>query len=182
VDKPSSLTFDTQNEGVIQVGDDGKIGAGEAEKARNRLVDALKIVLSDGYQPTSIVTEVAGAQSLSQLAPDDPMASELRSLGDKMDALLDRTSVSIGSLQFIPDSPEHLLPRTLFSDVRIPIEDLDLTVRTYNILKREGIETVADIAELTLKDLATFRNMGVRQVNEVKAKLQQLGLDLKGSA
>ncbi len=60
-----------------------------------------------------------------------------------------------------------------------PIEDLDLTVRSYNCLKREGVTTVGELIEKTEEDLLEIRNFGQKSIDEVKAKLEELGLSLK---
>jgi DNA-directed RNA polymerase subunit alpha len=60
-----------------------------------------------------------------------------------------------------------------------PIEDLDLTVRSYNCLKREGVTTVGELTEQSEDDLLEIRNFGQKSIDEVKAKLTELGLDLK---
>ena len=57
-----------------------------------------------------------------------------------------------------------------------PIEDLDLTVRSYNCLKREGVTTVGELTEQSEEDLLEIRNFGQKSIDEVKAKLQELGL------
>lgn len=59
------------------------------------------------------------------------------------------------------------------------IEELDLTVRTYNCLKREGIHTVSDVAARTEDSYLDIRNFGQRSVDEIKAKLADLGMSLK---
>jgi DNA-directed RNA polymerase subunit alpha len=59
-----------------------------------------------------------------------------------------------------------------------PIEDLDLTVRSYNCLKREGITTVAELVEKSEDDLLEIRNFGQKSIDEVKAKLEEMGLGL----
>ncbi len=60
-----------------------------------------------------------------------------------------------------------------------PIEDLDLTVRSYNCLKREGVATVGELTEKSEDELLEIRNFGQKSIDEVKAKLEELGLDLK---
>jgi DNA-directed RNA polymerase subunit alpha len=60
-----------------------------------------------------------------------------------------------------------------------PIEDLDLTVRSYNCLKREGVTTVGELSEQSEEDLLEIRNFGQKSIDEVKAKLTELGLSLK---
>lgn len=62
-----------------------------------------------------------------------------------------------------------------------PIENLDLTVRSYNCLKREGVHTVGELLARSEADLMDIRNFGAKSIDEVKAKLQSLGLSLKDS-
>lgn len=64
----------------------------------------------------------------------------------------------------------------------MPIEDMDLTVRSYNCLKREGIHTVGELVTRTEADLLDIRNFGQKSIDEVKEKLYGLGLVLKDSA
>lgn len=59
------------------------------------------------------------------------------------------------------------------------IEDLDLSVRSFNCLKRANIHTVADLAEKTEDDMMKVRNLGRKSLEEVKKKLEELGLTLK---
>ena len=61
----------------------------------------------------------------------------------------------------------------------MPIEDLNFSVRSYNCLKREEIDTVGELASRTESDLLDIRNFGQKSINEVKVKLAGLGLALK---
>jgi len=58
------------------------------------------------------------------------------------------------------------------------IEDLDLSVRSYNCLKRAGINTVADLVQKSEDDMMKVRNLGRKSMEEVKKKLIELGLGL----
>ena len=59
------------------------------------------------------------------------------------------------------------------------IEDLDLSVRSYNCLKRAGIHAVRQLVEFSENDLLNIRNFGVKSIEEVKDKLETMGLGLK---
>lgn len=61
------------------------------------------------------------------------------------------------------------------------IEDLDLSVRSYNCLKRAGINTVAELVQKTEEDMMKVRNLGRKSLEEVKKKLAELGLSLAES-
>ena len=69
----------------------------------------------------------------------------------------------------------------LSNELSMPIEDLDLSVRSYNCLKREGINTVSELVALSETQLMNIRNFGQKSVDEVRDKLVSLGLSLKDS-
>ncbi|NLF03582.1 MAG: DNA-directed RNA polymerase subunit alpha, partial [Actinomycetales bacterium] len=69
----------------------------------------------------------------------------------------------------------------LAADLALPVEDLQLTIRAYNCLKREGIHTVGELVARSEQDLLDIRNFGAKSITEVKEKLVQLGLSLKDS-
>ena len=60
-----------------------------------------------------------------------------------------------------------------------PIEEMELTVRSYNCLKREGVQTIGDLVQKSEEDLLEIRNFGQKSIDEVKAKLEERGLDLR---
>ena len=60
------------------------------------------------------------------------------------------------------------------------IEDLEFTVRSYNCLKRAGIHTVQDLIGKTEDDMLKVRNLGQKSLDEIKKKLEELGLGLRG--
>lgn len=63
--------------------------------------------------------------------------------------------------------------------LEMTIEELDLSVRSYNCLKRAGINTVQELTEKTEADMMRVRNLGRKSLVEVKEKLSDLGLSLK---
>jgi DNA-directed RNA polymerase subunit alpha len=69
----------------------------------------------------------------------------------------------------------------LAADLALPIEELDLTVRSYNCLKREGIHSVGELISRSEADLLDIRNFGAKSIDEVKMKLAGMGLALKDS-
>src|SRR5205085_7205671 len=69
----------------------------------------------------------------------------------------------------------------LMADLALPIEELDLTVRSYNCLKREGIHTVGELVGRSEADLMDIRNFGAKSIDEVKGKLHGMNLALKDS-
>lgn len=58
------------------------------------------------------------------------------------------------------------------------IEELDLSVRSFNCLKRAGINTVQDLISKSEEEMMKVRNLGKKSLEEVIAKLRSLGFDL----
>jgi DNA-directed RNA polymerase subunit alpha len=83
--------------------------------------------------------------------------------------LAEAASVSVGPAED-EDQP---------SDYAITVEDLNLSVRSYNCLKREGINTVGDLVQKSESELMDIRNFGQKSIDEVKTKLEELGLGLR---
>lgn len=65
--------------------------------------------------------------------------------------------------------------------LEMTIEELDLSVRSYNCLKRAGINTVQELTERSMDDMMKVRNLGKKSLEEVQEKLAALGLGLKKS-
>jgi DNA-directed RNA polymerase subunit alpha len=61
------------------------------------------------------------------------------------------------------------------------IEELELSVRSFNCLKRASINTVEELTQKTEEDMMKVRNLGMKSLVEVKNKLAELGLSLKPS-
>ncbi len=77
-------------------------------------------------------------------------------------------SIGEGAAAGLAGSPNLLLP----------IEDMDLSVRSYNCLKREGVSTVGELVTKTEQDLLDIRNFGSKSIDEVKQKLAEMGMGL----
>jgi DNA-directed RNA polymerase subunit alpha len=63
--------------------------------------------------------------------------------------------------------------------LEMTIEELDLSVRSYNCLKRAGINTVQELTNKSEPEMIKVRNLGRKSLEEVKAKLHDLGLGLR---
>lgn len=61
------------------------------------------------------------------------------------------------------------------------IDDLELSVRSYNCLKRAAINTVGELTQKSEEDMMKVRNLGKKSLDEVKQKLAELGLGLRES-
>ncbi len=65
------------------------------------------------------------------------------------------------------------------SELNRSVEDLDLSVRSYNCLKRASINTVADLTNMSEEDMMKVRNLGRKSLKEIKEKLEGMGLGFK---
>jgi DNA-directed RNA polymerase subunit alpha len=84
------------------------------------------------------------------------------------------TSVGGGvELPEIKGGSEYLIPQRIYDT---PIEELDLTVRAFNCLKRSGITRVGQVLTMSQEDLLAVRNFGEKSLNELKDTLIARGL------
>ena len=75
-------------------------------------------------------------------------------------------------------SAEEVLEAALSAEDQMLIEELELSVRTYNCLKREGVASVGELRRKTESELLEIRNFGQKSVDEVREKLAGMGLTL----
>lgn len=68
--------------------------------------------------------------------------------------------------------------RQVITDERL-VEELELTVRSYNCLKREGVDTIGQLATMTEEELMNIRNLGMKSVDEIRSKLTEYGYELE---
>jgi DNA-directed RNA polymerase subunit alpha len=116
---------------------------------------------------------ILDVQSDGSVSPREAMASAGTTLVELMTLfsdLSDATGLSLGPLEG-EDVPA--------GELALPVEELQLSVRSYNCLKREGVDTVGDLILKTETELMDIRNFGQKSIDEVKAKLSELGLLLK---
>ncbi|MDN6479794.1 MAG: DNA-directed RNA polymerase subunit alpha, partial [Acidipropionibacterium jensenii] len=111
------------------------------------------------------------------MLPRDAVASAGRTLvelfGLTRELNMDAEGIEVGPSPVDEQYAENLA---------VPVENLNLTVRSYNCLKREGIHTVGELVSRSEQDLLDIRNFGSKSIDEVKEKLAEMGLSLKDSA
>src|SRR6187402_1891566 len=127
-------------------------------------------------QRTDFDRLVLDVESKPSIRPRDAIASAGKTLvelfGLARELNVEAEGIEIGPS---PAEADHIAAFAL------PIDDLDLTVRSYNCLKREGVHTVGELVARTESDLLDIRNFGQKSIDEVKVKLHSLGLALKDS-
>jgi DNA-directed RNA polymerase subunit alpha len=113
------------------------------------------------------------------ISPDEAVAKAANifiqhlKLFQNMDASIEEEEEEIPVVEEAPEVPDE---RSKALDMTI--EELDLSVRSFNCLKRAEINTVAQLAEKTEDDMMKVRNLGRKSLEEVKKKLEELGLSL----
>jgi len=127
-------------------------------------------------QRTDFDRLVIDVESKSSMRPRDAVASAGKTLVELF-GLFRELNAEVEGIDMGPSPADAALA----ADMALPIEELDLTVRSYNCLKREGIHTVGELTSRSEADLMDIRNFGAKSIDEVKAKLVGLGLALKDS-
>ena len=138
-------------------------------KKVNYQVEPARVGSNDGFDKLTIEIMTNGT-----IIPEDALGLSARVLIEHLNLFTDLTDVAkatdvMKETEKVND--EKVLDRT--------IEELDLSVRSYNCLKRAGINTVHDLTEKTEPEMMKVRNLGRKSLEEVKVKLADLGLGLK---
>lgn len=94
---------------------------------------------------------------------------------------IDTCRVALGQIPRTPPASPTEQEKGAKAPLTTPVEELDFRFRTFNVLKREGIYVVFDIVSKTEQDLSEIRNLGSKGVDEIRAKLAELGYVLRAS-
>lgn len=121
------------------------------------------------YNKLTIEVETDGS-----IKPSDAMSLAAKFLNDYL-AVVINLNDAIEKQEYSKDEEEKETDK----NKEIKIEDLDLSVRAYNCLKRVNINTVGDLIEKTEEEMMKIRNLGRKSLKEVVTKLRERGLDLK---
>ena len=125
-------------------------------------------------QQTDFDKLVLDVETDGAITPKEAMAAAGRTLVELLGLVAELSEAQALTLGPAPEDLAHA------SDMALPIEELDLSVRSYNCLKREGVGTVGDLVQRTEQDLLDIRNFGQKSIDEVKQKLAEMGLGLRG--
>jgi len=112
----------------------------------------------------------------STLNPDDSVSLGARILNEHLNLFVD-LSDNAKNAEIMVEKDDSKKEKIL----ELSIEELDLSVRSYNCLKRAGINSVEDLANKTEEDMMKVRNLGRKSLEEVLNKMQELGLELQPS-
>ena len=126
-------------------------------------------------QMTNYDRLILDVESDGSVTPGEALASAGETLRDLFGLFAEFEESGPGGLS-IGEGPASTLPNS--PNLMLPIEDMDLSVRSYNCLKREGVATVGELVTKTEQDLLDIRNFGQKSIDEVRMKLQEMGLSL----
>ena len=135
----------------------------------NYQVEPARVGSNDGFDKLTLEILTNGT-----IIPEDALGLSARILTEHLNLFTNLTEIAIATdvmKEVDTASDDRVLERT--------IEELDLSVRSYNCLKRAGINTVYDLTEKSEPEMMKVRNLGRKSLEEVKVKLADLGLGLK---
>ncbi|VON59619.1 DNA-directed RNA polymerase subunit alpha [Streptococcus pneumoniae] len=135
----------------------------------NYQVEPARVGSNDGFDKLTLEILTNGT-----IIPENALGLSARILTEHLDLFTNLTEIAKSTevmKEADTESDDRILDRT--------IEELDLSVRSYNCLKRAGINTVHDLTEKSEAEMMKVRNLGRKSLEEVKLKLIDLGLGLK---
>ena len=169
-------------------------GRGYVEAAKNKKPDqSIRMIPVDSlYTPVERVNFLVEDTRVGQItdydkltfeiwtngtiSPDDAVSLAAKVLNEHLALFID-LSDNAKNTEIMVEKEESKKEKVL----ELSIEELDLSVRSYNCLKRAGINTVEDLANKTEDDMMKVRNLGRKSLEEVLGKMTELGLKLSPS-
>ena len=203
IQPPAGVEIHNPDLHIAELSDDGKLemelvverGRGYVSAQQNKKADAEigRIPVDSIYSPVLKVTYKVEATRVEQrtdfdrlvvdvetkpsILPRDAVASAGSTLVELF-GLARELNVYAEGVEIGPSPVEEQVSESL----NLPVEDLELSVRSYNCLKREGIHTVGELVARSEEDLLDIRNFGTKSIDEVRETLAGLGLTLRDSS
>ncbi|WP_108870052.1 DNA-directed RNA polymerase subunit alpha [Tessaracoccus timonensis] len=203
IQPPAGVQIHNPELHIAELAEDGKLemelvverGRGYVSASQNKNPDAEigRVPVDSIYSPVLKVTYKVEATRVAQrtdfdrlvidvetkpcIAPRDAVASAGGTLVELF-GLARELNVDAEGIEIGPSPVDEQIAESL----NLPVEDLDLSVRSYNCLKREGIHTVGELVARSEEDLLDIRNFGSKSIDEVKETLAGLGLALRDSS
>jgi len=140
-------------------------------KKVNYIVESTRVGQSTDYDRLIIEVWTNGS-----IKPDEAISLGAKILNEHLNLFIDLTDKAKNA-EIMVEKEESKKEKVL----EMTIEELDLSVRSYNCLKRANINTVEDLISRTEEDMMKVRNLGRKSLEEVLSKLHALGLSLAPS-
>jgi DNA-directed RNA polymerase subunit alpha len=128
----------------------------------NFTVDDTRVGQSVDFDRLTMEIETNGS-----ITPDDALSTAAQILQEQLDLFVSFTQ---------EEKPPAAAPA---SEWDIPVETLNLSVRSFNCLKRAGISKVSELLDMTEDEIIKMRNFGKKSLDEIKAVLEERGLSLR---
>lgn len=136
-----------------------------------KLVEPCRVGQRTDYDSLVLEIETNGA-----ISPSEALVQAANIVNQHVNAFLSLTAVAD-----VPEETSIFAQEETGDNVELDkrIDDLDLSVRSFNCLKRAGIHSVRQLLDFSENDLLNIRNFGVKSIEEVKDKLASMGMGLK---
>ncbi len=131
----------------------------------NFTVDDTRVGQSVDFDRLTLEIETNGS-----ITPDDALSTAATILQDQLDLFVNFTQ---------EEKPAAAAPT---SEWDVPVETLNLSVRSFNCLKRAGISKVSELLDMSEDEIIKMRNFGKKSLDEIKAVLEERGLSLREAA
>ena len=128
----------------------------------NFVVDDTRVGQNVDFDRLTLEIETNGS-----VTPDEALATAAQIMQEQLDLFVGFTA------------EEKPLPQAPTSEWDIPVESLNLSVRSFNCLKRAGIARVSELLDMTEDEIIKMRNFGKKSLDEIKQVLEERGLSLR---
>ncbi|MHA5096382.1 DNA-directed RNA polymerase subunit alpha [Oenococcus oeni] len=134
----------------------------------NYTVEKTRVGHRDDYDKLTLEVWTDGSVS-----PSESLSLGSKILSEHLALFIDLSNAGKKEMMLDPDAVETVMEN------KEPIEELELSVRSFNCLKRAGINTIEDLTDKTLHDMGEVRNLGRKSLEEVIQKLAERGQSFK---
>lgn len=135
----------------------------------NYEVENARVGQSEDYDKLTLEVWTNGS-----LTPEESVALASRILIEHFEVLTNLNAIA-DVTGLLVDKEENPITKTL----ETPVEELDLSVRAYNCLKRAGLHTLQDLTNMTESEMMKIRNLGKKSLKEVIEKIKDMGLEFR---
>lgn len=182
--------FLTTGRGFSSFEDNKEVVKKLAPKINSTISGATLIAMDSDFSPVVNVSYESVELNSSAAIIEEKLTLNVKTDGsvEAKDAVAQAAGILLNHLQVLADV-SNIGKETVFEQAAkteekqvsksIAISSLELSVRSYNCLKRAGYETLDDLSELTLKELAAIKNLGKKSVDEIVEKLNEHGITLE---
>ena len=138
----------------------------------NATVENTRVGQSTDYDKLTLDVYTNGT-----MTPEEAVSLAAKVLSEHLGLFIDLSERAIDAEFLVKPSEEH----SSGTADGMSIEELELSVRSFNCLKRAGINTVAELCEMSVDDMMKVRNLGKKSLDEIQLKLEELKLGFKSS-